>query len=170
MEQVIEFLEIYWGVSVVGGVTVGGIITFAIVQIGVLRKDKKKNTLIDSALAVAEAAVAKNHNEELKSAQLVVQNEYLQKVIALNFKAIAYLTSGSKLATEDKLELQTDFVLLKEESKVLVEQLLIDVVVDPAEGNSLKEVISENSNEAISIAIDVAEKAVGLIGKYTKEG
>jgi hypothetical protein len=170
MEQVIQFLESYWGVSVVGGITVGGIITFAVVQIGVLRKDKKKNALIDASLAVAEAAIARNHEEELKNAQLLAQNEYMQKVIALTFKSVSYLTAGSKLPTADKLELQEDFVLLKDESRILVEKLLMDVVVDLAEGDTIQEALKENASEAVNIALDVAEKAVGLMDKYTKEG
>jgi hypothetical protein len=33
MEQIIQFLEEYWGVSIAGGVTVGTMVTFIIVQV-----------------------------------------------------------------------------------------------------------------------------------------
>ena len=50
MEQIINFLEEFWGVTIVGGVSVGTLITFVIVQIKSLIKDKHKNTNIDKVL------------------------------------------------------------------------------------------------------------------------
>ena len=169
MEWLINFMQQYWGVSVVGGVTVGGIITFAIVQIKYYRKDAKKNALIDTAVAAVEKSIAVNHASDLEKAQLQAENIYLKKTMTLLFKSTSFLISASKIPTEDKLVLEADFIELKDESIVLAKTLAIDVVEDIVEGG-VQKAIDENATPIIVAAVAVADKVVNLIGKYTDRG
>jgi len=168
MEAIIQFMEAYWGVTLVGGVTVGSVVSFTIAMVYYLRRDKKKNLLLDTAIALAKESVEKSTSADVQQAQLLAQNEYLQKVIAVMFKSVSYLTMSSKLTKDDKIALGEDFSVLKGESRVLVEALVAEVLADQSE-KGIKEAVKENASEAIDIAVEVATKAVDLIGKYTKE-
>ena len=43
MEEIINFLEQYWGYTLFGGASLGTMVTFVITQIKSLIKDKNKN-------------------------------------------------------------------------------------------------------------------------------
>jgi hypothetical protein len=180
MEQIINFLEEYWGYTIFGGLSLGTIITFIITQIKVLLKDKKKNEALDTALTTVDnLCVELNTREEQhrqERAQLEAriesqQNElsekekYFEEVQAVTFKAISYLVIASKLPTEDKIALQEQFATLAKTKATEYKEILQDEVV------ALQQEI-ENTviPDVVQTVTDTVTTTQSLLDKYTSEG
>ena len=113
MEPIINFIEQYWGYTVVGGVTIGTLLTFVGMFIKQFISNGKFKKYTDGILAQYKNAVdiigkAKEETEEVRALMLKEkqEKEYMQRVVAASFEAISYLTMASKLSIKEKLELQ----------------------------------------------------------------
>jgi hypothetical protein len=108
MEILMELLEQYWGMAVVGGLTVGTIITFIVVTIKQLIQDKLKNKQID--LLTGDIKLIDKAREASLKVQEVIssRNEHLERMQCTTFKIMSYLVAASKLTTEDKIALQDE--------------------------------------------------------------
>ena len=114
MDGIISWLQEYWGMSIVGGVTIGSVITLAIFTIKFFLSMKKTQT--DNSIML------KALNLLLQERQLMVEkSEIDSRVTASIFKSLSYLVVSSKLPMEEKLALNADYV----EVKQLVEQASI---------------------------------------------
>ena len=164
MEQLINFMEQYWGVTVVGGITVGTIFTFIIVQVRFMLKDKKKNVIITTLLTAAENVIGVNHQDELEKQKLIAHNEYMQKSQALLFKYIQYLTIASKLPIEEKQALQAETFGLVADYKDVVATFAQGAVAEIA-----ADLIAGEKIEAADILEIAAEGAKSLLDKYTEK-
>ena len=152
MEQIIQFLEEYWGVSIAGGITFGTIITFIVVQVKALLMNSLKNTQIGDVLFQTNQVVNTFQQLEQRHKVLEAQVKYSEQVNLATFKAIAYVVMASKLPIEEKLALQKEFEKLK------------PVVSEGSAG-----VVPQVKVEVTPQAVETVVKAAGdLISKYTK--
>lgn len=161
MEGLIKFLEENWGVTIVGGVTIGSLIMFGISAIKMFLRDKIKNrevnAIVSDVLTRTENAVIsitdRYNKTEKENQRLHAENEYLQRVVASTFKAISYLTMASKLPTEEKIVLQSEFTALMTPLKDHVEEAVVEVV-------------EETKQDVTEVIKDVVEKAGNILDKY----
>lgn len=166
MEGLINFLEENWGVTIVGGVTVGSLIMFSISAIKMFLRDKIRNkevnAVVSDVLTKAESAVIsvtdRYNKTEKENRRLRAENEYLQRVVTSTFKAISYLTMASKLPTEEKIVLQSEFTALMTPLK---EQTVKDHVEEVVE-----EVVEETKQDVTEVVKEVVEKAGSILDKY----
>lgn len=161
MEGLIKFLEENWGVTIVGGVTIGSLIMFGISAIKMFLRDKIKNrevnAIVSDVLTRTENAVMsitdRYNKTEKENQRLRAENEYLQRVVTSTFKAISYLTMASKLPTEEKIVLQSEFTALMTPLKDRVEEAVVEVV-------------EETKQDVTEVVKDVVEKAGNILDKY----
>lgn len=180
MEQIISFLEQYWGQSLIGTVTLGTVITFIVTQIKVGIRDKIKNKNVDAVISKADALCIelnereKRKEEELKQLECKIEmqqkemtkkEEYFEKVQAATFQAISYLVIASKLPTEDKIALQNNFTTILNDKVAEYKEVLKDEV--QAIKNEVTEKIIPDAKQTIDSTI-VETKS--LLDKYMKEG
>lgn len=194
MEQIINFLEQYWGYTLVGGVSLGTVITFTITQIKTLIKDKTKNKNIDTMVSKADSlceelnAREERREQELKqlTSKLEAQQDevtkkqleiaekeaYFEKVQAATFQAISYLVVASKLPTEDKIALQEKFTTLLNSKAVEYKEVIKDeVIAVKDEVVAVKDEVIEKIIPDITTTIAATvEETKSLLDKYTKEG
>lgn len=190
IDQIIDFLEQYWGYSIVGGVTVGTIITFIITQIKSLVSSSTFKKLTNNVVG----SLKEQYNEAIKLLDVLKEkeaeksalydelmkvrneqqkaNEYYNQVQAAQFKAFSYIIMASKLTEGDKLELLAEFEKLKLPETPVVEEPVVeendfDKQLEIAEAQ--QEVVKEQV-VAVAEAIEATvEKAKTLFDKYTKE-
>jgi len=135
------------------------------VQAKYLIKTKTKDTQIGELMTAVENALEAKHAAETREARTLAENKYLQKVINTSFKATAYIVAASKLPIEEKLALQEDFALLKNESIETVSTIAKTVKEE------VVEVLDENKAPIAEAGIEILDKAADLFSKYTnKEG
>ena len=152
MEPIIEFLEQYWGISVVGGVTVGTLITFAILMIKNFIKDRKNfgivNSLIKAFESEREKRIEKQEATDAALAEAREEKQQMDRVVTTLFEAVGYLTMASKLPIKEKIEIQKRFseaiivpvkATVVEEAKEVVEEVI-----------SHKDDIKESVTEAVA--------------------
>lgn len=165
MEQLIQFLEKYWGVTIVGGMTFGTIITFIVVQIKTFISDKLKNAEIDRLTTLVGDMIQQAKVSDQERTALEARNSYLERVQTVTFKAISYIVVASKLPTEDKLALQADFTKLAEDGAKLMEQVAATPTTPTAK--EFVESVVEEVQEAIPEVIqEVATGTANLLSKY----
>lgn len=152
MEQIILFLEEYWGVSIAGGITFGTIVTFIIVQVKALLMNSLKNTQIGDVLFQTNQVVNTYQQLEQRHKALEAQVKYSEQVNLATFKAIAYVVMASKLPIEEKLALQKEFEKLKP-------------VVSEGTAGVVPEVKVEIAPQVVETVVKAASD---LISKYTK--
>jgi len=162
MEQVIQFLEEYWGVSIAGGVTVGTLLTFIVVQVrsifqfNALRLQNTNQTTNCSQLV---KDIAQKYNAlEARHQALEAKDHYLEQVNVATFKALSYIVIASKLPMEDKLALQAEFTKL----------LAVKPVVSEGTAGVTPELPKPVVNqEAVVQTVETVVKAAGdLLSKY----
>jgi hypothetical protein len=164
MEQVIQFLEEYWGVSIAGGVTVGTLVTFIVVQIKAilqsnLLRTQSTSQLSNSAQLVKDIA-QKYSALEKRHQELEAKDRYLEQVNLATFKALSYIVIASKLPIEDKLSLQEEFTKLMA-IKPTASEGTADIVPE-----QLKLEVSQN---AVTQTVESVVKAASdLLSKYTE--
>lgn len=175
MEQIIAFLEKYWGYSLFSGVTIGTIITFIITQIKSIAssssfKSTVKKIISDVQDQYSEYAKVIDLVKQKATEQLNLYNElirvrkeqqqantYYNKVQAAQFKAFSYIIMASKLTEGDKLELLNEFKQL--ESGIPLEDLSPLEEVEAITSSSIEETITTietNSNsfdEAVALSL-----------------
>jgi hypothetical protein len=157
MEQVIQFLEEYWGVSIAGGVTVGTLLTFIVVQVKAILQSNLLRTQSTSQLSSSAQLVkdiAQKYSAlESRHQELEAKDKYLELVNLATFKALSFIVIASKLPIEDKLALQAEFEKLK--------QPIASVVVK-------EEVKTEQPLVINEVVTNVVEAAADLLSKYTE--
>ena len=177
MEGLINFLEENWGVTIVGGVTVGSLIMFSISAIKMFLRDKIKsrevNAVVSDVLTKAENAVIsvtdRYNKTEKENRRLRAENEYLQRVVTSTFKAISYLTMASKLPTEEKIVLQSEFTALLtplKEQTVKEQTVKEQTVKEQTVKDSVEEAVEETKQDVTEVVKEVVEKAGNLLDKY----
>lgn len=179
MEQIINFLEEYWGYTLVGGVSIGTLITFTITQIKTILKDKVKNKHIDTVVNTADNLCTElNAREERRDAEMkkltekvtaqqeeiAKKEEYFEQVQAVTFQAISYLVIASKLPTEDKIALQEKFTTILNNKAVEYKEVLKDEVV--ALKNEVVDKVIPDAKDTVTTTISETKS---LLDKYTKE-
>lgn len=127
---------------------IGG--SFAMVKgiLTIIKQSKEIKDLAGKIRFVDESVKAQKAERDAA----VAENELLKKSNAVMFKAISYLVSASKIATEDKLDILEDIMELKQP---VAEAAKEDV-----------EVVKETVTDVIT---EVAEKTKSLIDKYIGE-
>jgi len=161
MDTIIQFLEKYWGYTLVGGMSLGTLVTFAWVQIKVLLGDKKKGFLVESLMSKLDEQIEKNQSLETTNVALVKQSESFQEVQAVTFKAISYLVLASKLPIEEKLALQEDFSKLKD---TLIKQQSTAVKTEVK--GIVDKSIEESKELATNVVVETVKQGQSLLEKY----
>ena len=161
MDAIIQFLEKYWGYTLVGGMSLGTLVTFSWVQIKVLLGNKKKGFLVESLMSKLDEQIEKNKSLETTNVALVNQSESFQEVQAVTFKAISYLVLASKLPTEEKLALQEDFSKLK---NTLIKQQSTSVKTEVK--GIVDKSIEESKELATNIVVETVKQGQSLLEKY----
>jgi enamine deaminase RidA (YjgF/YER057c/UK114 family) len=157
MEQIIQFLEEYWGVSIAGGVTVGTLVTFIVVQVKSILINNQKNTEVNNALKAVNQISEKYNQLEQRYNNLESMNVYLEQVNMTTFKALSYIVVASKLPSEDKIALQTEFAKLS--AKPVVDQAIVKVTP-----------IVEQTKDVVQETISTVVQAAGnLLTKYIND-
>jgi hypothetical protein len=162
MEQVIQFLEEYWGVSIAGGVTVGTLLTFIVVQVrSILQFNalRLQNTNQASNSSQLVKDIAQKYNAlEARHQALEAKDHYLEQVNVATFKALSYIVIASKLPMEDKLALQAEF------TKLLAVKPVISEGTAGVTPELPKPVVNQ---EAVVQTVETVVKAAGdLLSKY----
>lgn len=161
MDAIIQFLEKYWGYTLVGGMSLGTLVTFSWVQIKVLLGNKKKGFLVESLMSKLDEQIEKNKSLETTNVALVNQSESFQEVQAVTFKAISYLVLASKLPTEEKLALQEDFSKLKD---TLIKQQSTSVKTEVK--GIVDKSIEESKELATNVVVESVKQGQSLLEKY----
>ena len=161
MDAIIQFLEKYWGYTLVGGMSLGTLVTFSWVQIKVLLGNKKKGFLVESLMSKLDEQIEKNQSLETTNVALVKQSESFQEVQAVTFKAISYLVLASKLPTEEKLALQEDFSKLKD---TLIKQQ--STAVKTKVKGIVDKSIEESKELATNVVVETVKQGQSLLEKY----
>ena len=164
METIIKFLEQYWGYTLVGGLSLGTLVTFTVTQIKSNIKDKVKSRNLDTALSTITSLYERLEYEKKSKAvvekELQANKEYFEKVQAATFQAISYLVIASKLPTEDKIALQEKFTSLLQNKTVEYTALIKDTV-----STTVKTIVPD-ATETVKTAV---EETKSLLDKYTQE-
>jgi hypothetical protein len=182
MEGLMKFLEQYWGYTLIGSVNLGSIITFIIIQIKKFANDKAKNTVFESIVKQysdkVDTVIDKYNAVEKQNYELAKQNqeyakriEYSERVQATTFKAISYIVMASKLPTEDKIALQTDFTNLATSAKDIVVAKSKEIVKEVADESkeTVVEVADESKETVVEVVKNTVAQANNLLSKYTGE-
>jgi hypothetical protein len=164
MEQVIQFLEEYWGVSIAGGVTVGTLVTFIVVQVKAILQSNLLRTQSSNQLSSSSALVkdiAQKYSAlEQRHKELEAKDRYLEQVNMATFKALSYIVIASKLPIEDKLSLQEDFNKLMA-VKPVVSEGTAGVVPETTKAEVTQEVVAQTVQTVVQAAGDLLSKYVG---------
>lgn len=114
MEDLILLLEEYWGLTVVGGVTLGTLITLAVFAVKAFLR--LRQTMIDNKNILANNAnILELVNILLQERQQMVQKSEVEtRIITTVFKSLSYIVASSKLTTEDKLALHEEYVQVRQ--------------------------------------------------------
>lgn len=111
--DIIGLLEQYWGVTIIGGFTVGMLITLIwciIKYVPKILKSFKKTESIGNTMEKIVDRVDTSMSEqskqliELEQAR-IKDNQHYQKVVDVMFKTLTYLAMSSKLDNDDKIKL-----------------------------------------------------------------
>lgn len=156
MEQIIQFLEEYWGVSIAGGVTVGTMITFIIVQVKSILLNNAKNAEVTQVIKTFNALTEKHSKLEQRYIALEQKHQYLEQVNLATFKALSFIVVASKLPSEDKIALQSEFAKLTTVApKVIQEQPLEKLPVPET-----KDVVAETVQTVVQAASSLLTKYI----------
>lgn len=114
MEEIINFMQQYWGVAIGGGVTIGMVITFIWVQIKTYVQNKFRNAQLQAALDRITETITANQEltEQLRTERSA--NATSRQITLVTFNVLSHLVMASKLITEDKISLQNDIARLAE--------------------------------------------------------
>lgn len=179
MEGIINFLEQYWGYTLVGSVTVGTLITFIITQIVTILKSKAKDKLHEASVAEnnklredlrtneeSYKTETKRLNEQIKrqQEQQAKRDAYFEKLQEVIFQSISYLVIASKLPTEDKIALQNKFSELASSKALEYTEVIQDEV--KALEEEVKNTVIPDIVETVK---STAEETKSLLDKYMKE-
>ena len=179
MEGIINFLEQYWGYTLVGGVTVGTVITFTITQIVTIFKSKAKDKLHEASVAEnnklredlrtneeSYKTEIKRLNEQIKrqQEQQAKRDAYFEKLQEVIFQSISYLVIASKLPTQDKIALQNKFSKLASSKALEYTEVIQDEV--KALEEEVKNTVIPDIVETVK---STAEETKSLLDKYMKE-
>jgi hypothetical protein len=154
MEQIIQFLEEYWGVSIASGVTVGTLVTFIVVQIKSIILNNNKNAEISQALKLFNQVTEKHKELEQRYLSLEQRNQYLENVNVATFKALSFIVVASKLPSEDKIALQTEFAKLAAYTPKVVE------AVEKLAPVETKDVVAETIQAVVQTAGSLLTKYI----------
>lgn len=178
MEALKQFLQSWWGYTLIGGVSVGGLITTIIVQFLIWGKTKLNGTKYENAvnkldeyvstLELYKQALKKADEEkeklktyyENKDNYFKVKEQYFEDVQAVTFKCISYIIMASKLDPEDKNQLFKDISSL---SKDKMQSLLISLESDfkdmtKEELPQLVDKIADKVNETVNSSQSILDK------------
>jgi hypothetical protein len=158
MEQIIQFLEEYWGVSIAGGVTVGTLITFIIVQAKSILLNNQKNVEVSTALRTVNQVTERYNLLEQRYVALEQKHQYLEQVNLTTFKALSFIIVASKLPSEDKIALQTEFA-----------KLTAAPVIAPIAEKVVQPIVQETKDVVQETVKTVVEAAGTLLTKYINE-
>lgn len=167
MEPIINFFEQYWGYTLVGGVTIGTIVTTIFLQLRSLGIFRSTNRKVDDVSSQLNVAVTKYEQSEKEKTEIAKQNVFLGEVIGTTFKALSYLTLASKLSPDEKLELQKDFNKLAEDAKRANMVMINDGV--KVMRDTTKAVLSTTGPILAEIAAKVVTEGKSILDKYTKD-
>lgn len=169
MEGLINFFEQYWGYTVIGGMSLGTIVTFIWVQVKAFIRDKAKNTMFEKTVndmtEQVDTVVNKYNEVVAERDQLAAQVEYNNRVQATTFKAISYIVMASKLSKEDKIALQEDFTKLALDVKDVVTHEIKAVVEDAKVAAT--EIVEEHKDVTTDIVKNSLSQTNSLLSKYT---
>lgn len=184
MENIINFIQTYWGYTLFGSVTLGTLITFTIVLIKTILSNKGKDLsitqlqkLVSTMKTEMEKKTEENNNliSNLQQYQISSnkKDEYMHQIVSTMFKSISFLVMASKLPSEDKEALEQDLQNLKltstEEFKVKLTQYdehLTDAIKtgeDQIVEGVVKDVVVP---DAIDTVQNTIEKTQTLFDKY----
>ena len=168
MEPIMQFLENYWGYTLFSGVSVGTLVTFIVVQIKTLSAGRLKDTRLGVAVDRIEQLSNKYEQTEEEKTDLAVRNAYLEKVVATMFKSVSYIVVASKLPTEDKLALESEFIRLMEEAKS--SGLTVVTAAKTKLVETAKDVFDQEKGTVASIIATTVDQTKTLLDKYTNKG
>lgn len=165
MEQILEFINRYWGYSLVGGVTVGALVMFAVTAIKLFASSKGKDTkLIEATELVKDLAKqASNKDAQIitftdyintQQREAAARDEYNAKIISTLFKSVTYLAMASKLPTEDKEALIASMNTLNAIAPMSREEIHVAATTEISTANVLS-----NITEKIASAVTTEENA-----------
>ena len=184
MENIINFIQTYWGYTLFGSVTLGTLITFTIVLIKTILSNKGKDLsiiqlqkLVSTMKTEMEKKTEENNNliSNLQQYQISSnkKDEYMHQIVSTMFKSISFLVMASKLPSEDKEALEQDLQNLKltstEEFKVKLTQYdehLTDAI-KTGEDQIVEDVVKDVVvPDAIDTVQNTIEKTQTLFDKY----
>jgi uncharacterized protein YciW len=167
MEQVIQFMEVYWGVTLFGGITVGTLITFSVLMARQLIRERTKNVAINSLMDTVANALKAKDEVSYEKAQVIAENQYLKNAMALTFKYMNYLTVASRLEGAQKIELVEEAQALQKDYEAQLKEIAENVYEETKE--DIKETLAEKGNPVMNVLVNATEAATSLLDKYSKE-
>lgn len=168
MNDIINFVEQYWGVALFGSVSVGSVVSFVVVQVKYMIQNRKKDVQIDALLQKNDELIKTNRTKDEETKQLIAKSQRNEEIMGVTFKAISYLVVASRLPIEDKLSLQADFKALKDTVAVDLSKVAKDAQGQVTE--AAKEILDENADAVETIVKGAVDTASSLLDRYTKNG
>ena len=164
--SVTTWLEQNWGVTVFGGLTIGGLITTAIVLFKQWMANKVQGTKYEGMFnsAVDGITAVKNlyQAEKAKNNELTVQNIFMQQSQAVLMDAIIKMALSSKLDSDDK----TSIVANVERLKLMTPQQIVETVKTETTDAVIGITQELNENPAQTV-YNITEGVSTLLDKYT---
>lgn len=194
MKELMEFFEQYWGYTIVGGVTLGAVVTNIIAIIKVILtsnvKNKQCTAVVNTANELQEKLNAKDEQYELalakyEQAQIEYnkelerkQQEYMQElktvegrtqqITSVLFTAISYIIMGSKLDDETKLSVLNKMNGLLSYTEKEQTQENVSTILQEAISNYTKEGVTVTPAVPVETQIEeTVQSAQTLFDKYS---
>jgi hypothetical protein len=172
MEAIMNFLEAYWGYSLIGGVTIGTVVSgiyLNLKSLGVIKAgDTKTGKIVEQFEDKLNIITEKYSQSEEDKQALILENDYLKKVIATTFKAVSYITLASKLPPDDKLALEADFTRLGDEAKAT--SLAVAKLTGTQFLDAAKTITKQNTESVLDIVATAVTQGKSILDKYTAKG
>lgn len=158
LKEIALFIKSVWGYVLVGGITIGMLVSMIVLWVKTLGAIKKKDNQTERAL---QSKISEKIASESNSL-------YFDKVVSVMFEAIIYIIMASKMTQGDKITLQSLINSVDKDS-------YIEIVKKVLEQNNIEDIetkieeIVENAPEVIQETIQVATTSKTLLDKYSKQ-
>lgn len=160
MEQLITFLESAWGYCLIGGITVGSLVTMLILLIKFIKLFKTNE---GSFLETINKAVKHKDESDISQATNTAQSEYFSEVQAILFKLLSYIVMASKMAQDDKIALLNSVNSINKDRYI---ELFTKAYTDLKENIENIEMPEVQLPAVVKEVTDVVEVTKTLLDKY----
>lgn len=168
IDETIAWLQLNWGVTLFGGVSLGTIISTVVLLakqwVANKAQGTKYETLFNGAMKATDEAIQLYKAEKEKNGKVNLQNLFMQQSQAVLMDAIIKMALSSKLDSDDKAAIVGNLERLKLMAPVEVAETVKDTTTTII--TNAQQEITENPTQTV---FNVVEGAASLLDKYTQK-